>query len=76
VIPSAVASVPKAAPKPYTYREKFLKKELSASDVVTPPKYNKKLLEGNPEDPMIKADNQKPEGMKLFYGPGIQYEGY
>jgi hypothetical protein len=76
VTPEQTVDVPKAQPKVYDYREKFLKKELMPSDVYATPKYDAKTLAGNPEDPMIKADAQKPASMRLFYGPGAQYEGY
>lgn len=69
-------SVPKAQPKVYTYREKYLKKELTPADIYVFPKFDAKTLAGNPEDPMIKADAQKPKDQQLFYGPGAQYEGY
>jgi len=76
VDPNATVGVPTAQPKPYAYRERFLKKEVSPADVTTTPSFSQALLAGNPEDPMIKADSKKPKSMQLFYGPGTQYEGY
>lgn len=69
-------NVPKAHPRPYSYRQKFVKKELTPADVYALPQFHGELLTGNPEDPMIKSDAQKPKNMQLFYGPGTQYEGY
>jgi len=76
VEPVATQNVRQAVPRPYAYRQKFIKKELTPADVLARPTYHGELLKGNPEDPMIKADAQKPKEMQLFYGPGTQYEGY
>lgn len=76
VDPSKMVTVPKATPKPSGYRERFINHTLDPNDVSVPLKFSRELLAGNPEDPMIKADSQRPKGDQLFYGPGIQYAGY
>ena len=76
VEPTATQNVRQAVSRPYAYRQKFIKKELTPADVLARPTYHGELLKGNPEDPMIKSDAQKPKEMQLFYGPGTQYEGY
>jgi hypothetical protein len=74
VTPSQTVNVPKAQPKTSPYREKFLKKELGPEDVASPPKFHREMLTNNPEDPMIKADAQRPASQRLFYGPGAEFE--
>lgn len=68
-------TAPKAQPRPYLYRERFLKKELLPTDIMTFSRMSTTLLEGNPEDPFIKADAKKPKSQRLFYGPGSEQEG-
>ena len=66
---------PPAQPKKYDYRERYLKKELMPSDVLTFSRIDQSLLKANPEDPMIKADANRPKENQLFYGPGVQIDG-
>ena len=74
VVRQEIIYAPPAKPKPYAYRERFLKKELLASDIMTFSRLSSTLIAGNPEDPMIKADARKPKEMRLFYGPGGEQE--
>ena len=71
---SVLPDVPKATPRPYAYRERFIKQELMPADITAQPTFHRELLAGNPEDPMIKADQNKPRELQLFYGPGTQQE--
>ena len=74
VVRQEIIYAPPAKPKPYEYRERYLKKELLASDIMTFSRISSATISGNPEDPMIKADEKKPKSMRLFYGPGGEQE--
>lgn len=67
-------TAPKAHPKPYLYRERYLRKELLPSDIMTFSRMNQSFLDSNPEDPMIKADAKKPRSRQVFYGPSTEQE--
>jgi len=72
---AAPLQAPKAQPKPYSYRERFLKKKLMPSDIMTFSRIDQDFLDSNPEDPMIKADARLPKSKRLFYGPSTEQEG-
>jgi len=76
VVAPKIPNVPKATPQKSSYREKYVKKELTPADVMTFPRYGRSHFTDNPEDPMIKTDANRPKGKQLFYGPGIESEGY
>lgn len=75
-IVSQPVAAPKAQPRPYAYRQKFLDRDLSPADVMTFPRISRQIIDANPEDPMIKADSKLRKEDQLFYGPGTQVEGY
>lgn len=74
IVTGGITAVPKATPRPYSYRERFLKKQILPSDVMTFSRVDQDFLDSNPEDPWIKADAKLPKHKRLFYGPSTEQE--
>lgn len=74
VITAQPLSAPPARSRPYEYRQRFLRKEVLPSDIMTFSRLSQSMIDANPEDPFIKADAKKPKSKQLFYGPGSEQE--
>lgn len=64
--------IKKAEPKPYSYQDRFKKKQLRIEDVMSRPKrYD---LSKFTDVELIEADKNRPNSRRLFYGPGIEQD--
>lgn len=74
VDPTLTERVEEAQPKPYSYRDRFLKKQLLPNDVMGFPGFNPNDIHKFQDLPEFEMDAKRPASKQLFYGAGIEID--
>lgn len=70
----SMGEIVEASAKPSTYREKYLKRELTGGDVSQTAKPNPTIITQFKDLPEIEMDKRVSSDKQRFYGPGVEYD--